>query len=121
MKIAVCCQNGRDVSAHPGKCTRFVLVDSRGLAEPQLLLLPVSAMLAAMFCWPQVAGWAWRKGWPQPASRWRKRRSATRCWRWLPGWPGSASLLRCRVSSCAIHWIKTLDRKETSCGISPGY
>lgn len=45
MKIAVCCQNGREVSAHPGKCTRFVLVDDRGLVEPQLLLLPASAML----------------------------------------------------------------------------
>ena len=45
MKIAVCCQNGREVSAHPGKCTRFLLVDSRGLAEPQQLLLPASAML----------------------------------------------------------------------------
>lgn len=45
MKIAVCCQNGREVSAHPGKCTRFLLVDSGGLAAPQLLLLPASAML----------------------------------------------------------------------------
>lgn len=45
MKIAVCCQNGREVSVHPGKCTRFLLVDSGGLAAPQLLLLPASAML----------------------------------------------------------------------------
>ena len=45
MKIAVCCQNGREVSAHPGKCTRFLLVDSGGLAAPQLLLLPAIAML----------------------------------------------------------------------------
>lgn len=44
MRIAMCCQNGREVSAHPGKCTRFILVDTdSGLA--QWLTLPADAML----------------------------------------------------------------------------
>ena len=44
MHIAICCQNGREVSAHPGKCTRFILVDTdSGLA--QWLTLPADAML----------------------------------------------------------------------------
>ncbi|WP_054287115.1 NifB/NifX family molybdenum-iron cluster-binding protein [Gulbenkiania mobilis] len=45
MKIAVCCQNGRTVSAHPGKCSRFLLVDTTGGQDPSLLELAPPALL----------------------------------------------------------------------------
>lgn len=44
MHIAICCQNGREVSAHPGKCTRFILVDTDS-GQAQWLTLPADAML----------------------------------------------------------------------------